>query len=597
VNDASTDQVQIDRWWHQWADANIGISTGMRSGILVVDVDPRNGGNQSYKQLQIEIPNAFVDPLEVRTGSGGVHLYFECPNPIPSRANIRPGIDIKADGGYVVAPNSRHVSGRRYRFVSSGLVPRAPPTALLDLILGRAQAHARGATAPKVEVGTLRCSDPIKFLLRNGKPKGERSQAIFAVMRALTKAGHNDDEIIAVLMDPANKLSDKPRDKGLAWLTGEVQRARAKPNQSNTSTTQSGSNPGNTAQTQPGSNHVLISRPASDIQPEAICWLWPQRIALGKISLIAGQPGLGKSQITTYLAAVTSSGGNWPTGEQCDAGDVLILSAEDDPADTIRPRLEANGATLKRVHIVEAVRDKRGDRSFNLKLDLAALEEKLRANPQIKLVIIDPISAYLGGIDSNNNSDVRGALAPLAKKAADQGVAVVCVTHLNKSLSAEPLTRVIGSTAFGAAVRTAFLIASDKINPERRLFLPLKSNISRACSGLAFHLETHVFPSGIETSRVVWETNPITMTAIDALSAPTQDEIDESIEMREACLRAFDFEKAAELRASRLIELLNQLEKRSIKSKQLKKCLKLCGIHHHRRSDANYYLKADFVVP
>jgi hypothetical protein len=515
-----------------------------------------------------------------------VHLYFECPNPIPSRANIRPGIDIKADGGYVVAPNSRHVNSRRYRFVSiGGLVPRPPPTALLDLIFGRAQAHATGDDPPKVEIDTLRCSDTIKVLLRNGKPKGERSQAIFAIIRALIKTGHSDDEILAVLMDPANRLSEKPRDKGLAWLTGEVKRARAKPDQSNTSTTQLGSNP------------VLICRPASAIQPEAIRWLWPQRIALGKNSLIAGPPGLGKSQFTTYLAAVTSSSGKWPTGELCNAGDVLILSAEDDPADTIRPRLEANGATLTRVHIVEAVRDKRCDRPFNLKHDLAALETNLSANPQIKLVIIDPISAYLGSIDSHNNSEVRGVLAPLAKMAADHGAAVVCVTHFNKGFSADPLAKVIASTAFAAAVRTAFTILPDKINTERRLFLSLKSNISRACPGLAFRLEAHALSSGIETSRVVWEKKPVTMTASEALSAPTQDEIDDSVDMREACLRAFDFEKAKELRASRLIELLNKLEKRSITSKQLKKCLKLCGIHHQRRSDANYYLKVDFVVP
>jgi hypothetical protein len=147
VNDASTDPVQIDLWWQQSPDANIGIATGVPSGLVVFDIDPRNGGDQSYKQLQIDIPDAFKDPLEVRTGSGGLHLYFESPNPIPSRDNIRPGIDIKADGGYVVAPNSR-VSGSRYRFV--GLVPRPLPAVLLDLILGGAQAQATGKEPPKV---------------------------------------------------------------------------------------------------------------------------------------------------------------------------------------------------------------------------------------------------------------------------------------------------------------------------------------------------------------------------------------------------------------------------------------------------------------
>ena len=254
VNDASTDLVQIDGWWQQWPDANIGIPTGVVSGLVVLDMDPRNGGDQSNKQLQIDIPDAFNDPLGVRCGSGVVHLYFKCPNPIPSRANIRPGIDIKADGGYVVAPNSRHVSGKRYLF--SGLLPSPLPAALVDLILGG------------IQLDKLRVGDPIKVLLRNGKPKGERSQTISAVISALIKAGHSDDEIIDVLMHPANGLSEKPRDKGLAWLSGEVKRARANPTQSNTSTTQPGSDPGNTTKTQPGSNSVLISRPASAIPRE-----------------------------------------------------------------------------------------------------------------------------------------------------------------------------------------------------------------------------------------------------------------------------------------------------------------------------------------
>jgi putative DNA primase/helicase len=337
-----------------------------------------------------------------------------------------------------------------------------------------------------------------------------------------------------------------------------------------------------------GNGIELITRPVSQIPPQAFRWLWPQRIALGKNALIAGQPGLGKSQVTIYLAAITSGGGTWPTGEKCDAGDVFILSAEDDPADTIRPRLEAYSANLDRVHIIEAVRQpNRSDRPFNLKDDLQALSEKLRASPDAKLVIIDPLTAYLGGIDSHKNADVRAVLAPLAKLAADHGVAVVCVTHLNKGTSAvtsaDPLTRVIGSTAFGAAVRTASLVASDKTNAERRLFLSLKSNISRACDGLAFRLETHVLPCGIETSRVVWESGPVKMTASEALSPSTKDEIDDAKEVVEACLKVFDIAKATELRASRLTDLLRMHENRFIAAKQLKKCLGLCGIGQHGR--------------
>jgi putative DNA primase/helicase len=310
---------------------------------------------------------------------------------------------------------------------------------------------------------------------------------------------------------------------------------------------------------------------------------------------VAGQPGLGKSQITIYLAAITSRGAAWTTNDVCAAGDVLIFSAEDDPADTIRPRLEACGANLDRVHIVEAVRHKQSERTFNLKLDLDPLARRLTVIPGAKVVIIDPITAYLGDVHSDNNSDVRGVLAPLAKLAADHGVAVVCVTHLNKGTSTDPLTRVIGSTAFGAAVRTAFIITPDKASPDRRLFLPAKSNISRNCDGLAFRVESHTLPSGIETSRVVWEAGSVKITASEALSWPTQEQIDKGIEVAEACLRVFVKENAAELRASILIDLLKKHENRNVAT-TLKGSLKDVGIVQDRRTDANYYLKADFVT-
>jgi putative DNA primase/helicase len=130
AKDACTDPEQIRRWWKQWPDANVGIATGVVSDLLVIDIDPSKGGDESYQQLQNELPGAFA-ALKVRTGSGGAHLYFGCLKPTPSRDNIRPGISIRADGGYVVAPPSRHVSGSRYRFASSGGLVLPPVPALL----------------------------------------------------------------------------------------------------------------------------------------------------------------------------------------------------------------------------------------------------------------------------------------------------------------------------------------------------------------------------------------------------------------------------------------------------------------------------------
>ena len=230
VKDASINPRQIHLWWKWWPTANVGIATGVPSGIVVFDIDPRNGGDVSDEQLRKEFPAAFAELLEVRTGSGGAHLYFECRSPTPSRANIRPGIDVKADGGYVVAPPSLHISGSRYRFVSnSGLIPPPLPAALHDLILPKAQAQGGGDASRTHELDSLRVSDAIKNLVREGKPRGRRSEAMFGAIRATIKAGHSDEEIIAVLMDPANGLSEKPREKGEPWLRSELKRAREKP--------------------------------------------------------------------------------------------------------------------------------------------------------------------------------------------------------------------------------------------------------------------------------------------------------------------------------------------------------------------------------
>ena len=135
--DASDDAEQIRAWWAKWPDANVGIATGAESGLVIIVIDPSQGGEESYAKLQQELPSdTFTQLLKVRTGSGGSYLYFQHPGVhVPCQANIRPGIDIKADDGYVVAPPSLDVNGVRARFsTNSGLLLPALPKALYDLI-------------------------------------------------------------------------------------------------------------------------------------------------------------------------------------------------------------------------------------------------------------------------------------------------------------------------------------------------------------------------------------------------------------------------------------------------------------------------------
>lgn len=275
----------------------------------------------------------------------------------------------------------------------------------------------------------------------------------------------------------------------------------------------------------------LIMRIASDIPAQQIVWLWQNRIAIGKLVLVAGDPGLGKSQFTAYLSATVSNGGHWPCGEgRATRGSAVIFSAEDDAADTIVPRLIAAGADLDRVRIVEAVTtdDGKGNKSrrmFHLQADLARLEAALLEIGDVRLVIIDPITAYLGGVDTHRNSDVRGVLGLVAEMAARHQVAVVAISHWNKTNVGTAVNRVTGSGAFTAAVRAAFMVAKDPDDHERRLFVPMKNNLARTDSGLAFRIEQHLIgqTKDIVTSAIVWEDERITRTADEILAASNND--------------------------------------------------------------------------
>jgi putative DNA primase/helicase len=270
-------------------------------------------------------------------------------------------------------------------------------------------------------------------------------------------------------------------------------------------------------------NASLVIRRAADIEPEKIDWLWPGRIARGKHTCIAGEPGTGKSQLSIAIIAAITTGSEWPCGEgKARLGNVILLSAEDGAADTIRPRLDATGADLNRVHLISAVQDVDRRRTLNLQHDLDLLESKIAEIKDVALVVVDPISSYLGKTDSHKNSEVRSLLEPLSEMAERTRVAILSVTHFSKTganTTTKALHRFIGSIAFTGAPRAAFAVVDDAEHDGRRLFLHAKNNLAPAPQGLAFRVEQCLVGDSFVASRIVWDGAPVAITANEALAA------------------------------------------------------------------------------
>jgi hypothetical protein len=273
------------------------------------------------------------------------------------------------------------------------------------------------------------------------------------------------------------------------------------------------------------SKRRLIAHRASDLEPEKLPWVWPGRIPEGKLVLLGGPPGLGKSQLTAFMAATVSTGGHWPCGEGSTLrGDVIVMSAEDGVQDTIIPRLMAAGANRERVHILSAATkpDGTGRKTFSLKTDVDLLEEMARKIGTVRLIIVDPISAYMGGSDGNGNVETREVLEPLADMANRLRIAVVAVTHLNKGGGGgnqSALNRFAGSIAFVAAARAAFAVIEDPEDDERRFLLQAKNNLGKKCKGLAFRLEQRTVGDDVMSSNVMFEGDYVSESIDEALSA------------------------------------------------------------------------------
>lgn len=338
----------------------------------------------------------------------------------------------------------------------------------------------------------------------------------------------------------------------------------------------------------------LILTNANDIEAKPIQWLWHGWLPLGKLTVFAGAGGAGKTNILLNLIATISNGGAFPDGTQCtDKGEIIIYSTEDDIADTIKPRLMANGANLANIYFIEAKTDEKGETvPFSASEDLPLLYDYAQGK-NIKLLMIDPIISAISK-DMNKANDVRNGLQILVDFAQDFNCAVVGITHFAKgSKGADPADRIIGSQAFTALSRMSW-VANRPNDPDKPcIFTRAKSNISELDGGF----EYQIIPcevDGIPTTKIEWG-NFQNGTAKELLNDQDEQEEKEPTLLDEA--KAFLIELLRENKEMKSSEVQQLAKEADITPKTLRNAREVVCDRPYKKSDGWYWrLKQDLKI-
>jgi putative DNA primase/helicase len=270
---------------------------------------------------------------------------------------------------------------------------------------------------------------------------------------------------------------------------------------------------------------VVLIR-GDEITPEPISWLWDGWLACGKLHILAGAPGTGKTTLTLALAAAITTSGLWPDGTNASLGNVVMWSGEDDPADTLVPRLLAMNADMRRIHFLDSYRNAGGVIvPFDPAVHMAELDAKMSELSDVRLLIVDPVVSAITG-DSHKNTEVRRALQPLVDFGNRHRCAVLGISHFSKGSSGrDPTERVVGSIAFGAVARVVMAAAKrkDESGNESRILVRSKSNIGPDNGGYCYELEQVEARPNLFASRVLWG-DPVDGEARELLGSDTDDD-------------------------------------------------------------------------
>jgi putative DNA primase/helicase len=579
--DATTHEPTIRQWWSgtDGVNCNIGVATTRTSGLWVLDCDVDEAGSPigetTLEQLVAEHGALPPHPIQ-ETPRCGLHHLFAWPaddKDLPRKIRGLPGLDVlgsRREGGvekagyFVIAPSYR--SEGDYRWLKSpDSVPLVPaPDWLVELLRSSIDEGERterplrpptpsGATTVYGRVAL----DGLCNSVRSCPPGSQDDNLIQRATRlgGLIAGGHIDksegvDALVAAGMAMANQGGRPPwtrrvvADKvhrgvryGEASPSGpviETPRVQAhtpahgggSPQATATTPDESAQFPGN-----PAPEILYLGLDQVTLRP--VEWLWENWLARGKLCMIAGDSGVGKSQMTCRLMAALSTGAAWPDGRAAPQGSVVFIGSEDGVDDTVLPRIMAVGANLSRIKYVQGVKDVAGKRrTMNVPLDLAPLSQMIKKIGDVLMVCFDPITAYLGNIDSHRTSDVRGALEPLNDFASEHNVAVLMISHPTKAGAGKAINAVTGSSAFSAIVRTLAIMGDDPNDAagKRRVLVSGKNNLGPLPNGVGYVIEPCKVGNDVATARLAFDQAPVQVTADELVKGGQDDEAKSSLQ-------------------------------------------------------------------
>jgi putative DNA primase/helicase len=267
-----------------------------------------------------------------------------------------------------------------------------------------------------------------------------------------------------------------------------------------------------------GDIYALIVRSAADIKTSKLKWLWEHRFPLAKINLMTGKPGCGKSTVCADITARVTTGNDWPDGRKNTLGPrkVLIAASEDDPSDTLVPRLMAAGADLENVLIIpftlfqpgeKKKRKKKSMVTLDLKRDAKLLLDTVKANPDIALLILDPITSFFGEADQNRDKEVRPLMDAISDLCRKSGITVIGLIHENKRSDVGAMQKVLGASSIPGSARAVWGFYRDSEDKSKHTMAYVKGNLSRRNAGLEYTIEETMVEVGGEMTgvpRIVW---------------------------------------------------------------------------------------------